>query len=81
VPGKAREATIEVKIGKISLKKPQKKSASMRRASVVLTIIEARGVQTVNEESVLWRLYATWPVESSEDACQVNRVVWLQVVH
>ena len=70
-PAKHREATIEVKIGKIRLKKPQKKDASVPSSSVVLTVIEAKEVNTNGEESVLWRLYTTWPVETFEDACQV----------
>lgn len=70
-PRKDRQATIEVKIGKISLKKPQKKDASIPACSVILTVIEAKEVNPDGEHPVLWRLYTTWPVESFEDACQV----------
>lgn len=68
---KEREATIEVKIGKVVLKKPQKKNTSIPPASVVLTVIEAREASTDEGDALLWRLYTTWPVEGFEDACQV----------
>jgi hypothetical protein len=70
-PRKERDATIEVKAGKVSLRKPQKKSAAIPSTSVVLTCIEAREVSVKGEEPVLWRLYTTWPVETFEDACEV----------
>lgn len=70
-PRKEREADIAIKIGKVSLKKPQKKDVDMSSASVVLTVIEAREVGSDEEEPVLWRLYTTWRVDSFEDACQV----------
>jgi hypothetical protein len=70
-PRKEREATIEVKVGKVSLKRPRKKDISIPSSSIVLTVIEAREVNTDGEEPVLWRLYTTWPVETFEDACQV----------
>ena len=69
--GQKREALIEVKVGKVVLKKPQKKRVSMPRTSVVLTVIEAREAGRDCEDSILWRLYTTWPVESFEEACQV----------
>ena len=70
-PRRERKATIEVKVGKVSLKKPQKKNVSMPSSSVVLTVIEAREVKSSCEEPVLWRLYTTCGVESFEDACQI----------
>jgi len=69
--GQKREATIEVKVGKVLLKKPQKKRVDMPRISVILTVIEAREVDRDCEDSILWRLYTTWPVDSFEEACQV----------
>jgi hypothetical protein len=70
-PRKEREARIEIKIGKVSIKKPQKKDVDLPAASEVLTVIEAREVGCSEDEAVLWRLYTTWPVSSFEDACQV----------
>jgi len=69
-PRKEREATIEVKIGKVRLKKPQKKDVCVPSCSVTLTLIEAKEVNPSGKNPVLWRLYTTWPVESFEDACQ-----------
>jgi hypothetical protein len=69
--GKRREATVEVKIGKVNLKKPQKKNSSIPSTSILLTVIEAKEVNGNSDDSVLWRLYTTWPVASFEDACQV----------
>ena len=68
---KQREATIAVKIGKVKLKKPYKKAAPMPGSSVLLTVIEAREVNTDFEEPILWRLYTTWPVEDFEQALLV----------
>jgi hypothetical protein len=70
-PRKERDAQIEIKIGKVSLKKPQKKDVDLPTSSAVLTVIEAREVGCEEEEGVLWRLYTTWTVSSFEDACQV----------
>lgn len=78
-PRKEREAQIEIKIGKVSLKKPQKKDVDLPKSSAVLTVIEAREVSCDEEEGVLWRLYTTWPVNNFEDACQVvewYRCIW-----
>jgi hypothetical protein len=69
--GQKREAVIEVKAGKIILKRPQKKRVDMLRSSIVLTVIEARETGRDCEDSILWRLYTTWPVDSFEEACQV----------
>lgn len=66
-----REAVIEVKAGKVVLKRPQKKRVSMPRSSVALTVIEAREADRDGEDAILWRLYTTWPVESFEQACQI----------
>ncbi|WP_315818602.1 IS4 family transposase [Paraflavitalea speifideaquila] len=65
---KKREADIAVKIGKVKLKKPHKKAASMPGSSVQLTVIEAREVNTDFADPILWRLYTTWPVEDFEQA-------------
>lgn len=69
--GQKREALIEVKVGKVALKRPHQKRASMPGSSAVLTVIEARESGRTEEDSILWRLYTTWPVENFEDACQV----------
>lgn len=69
--GQKREALIEVKVGKVVLKRPHQKRASISRSSVVLTVIEARESDRTEEDSILWRLYTTWPVETFEEACQV----------
>ena len=68
---KQREATMAVKIGKVKLKKPHKKAASMPKSSVELTVIEAREVNTDFEDPILWRLYTTWPVDNFEQAHMV----------
>lgn len=70
-PAAKREALIAVKKGSVVLKKPQKKNVLMPRASVALTVVEAREVNANCDEPVLWRLYTTLPVESFEQACQV----------
>jgi len=68
---KERTATIQVKVGKVSLKRPQKKSLDLARHSVELTVIEAREINGAEQDPVLWRLYTSWPVETLEDACTV----------
>jgi hypothetical protein len=66
-----REALIEVKTGKVILKKPQMKNVALPGSSVALTVVEAKEVNTNCDEPILWRLYTTLPVESFEQACQV----------
>lgn len=68
---KQRTANIQVKMGKVNLKRPQKKALDLAPNSVELTVIEAREVGSSESDPVLWRLYTTWPVETLEDACQV----------
>lgn len=70
-PAVKREALIEVKIGRVILKKPQKKHILLAKSSVALTVVEAREVNGDCDEPILWRLYTTLPVESFEQACQV----------
>ena len=70
-PRKQREATIAVRIGKLKLKKPHKKTVSIPKSSVELTVIEAREVNTNFEDPILWRLYTTWPVDNFEQAQMV----------
>ena len=70
-PRKERTVDIQVKVGKVNLKRPQRKSLDLARNSIELTVIEAREVNSKESDPVLWRLYTTWPVETLEDACQV----------
>ena len=67
----ARKATIEVRAEKVELLAPKKIKASQ---SLALYIVEAKEIDRdlpQGEQALLWRLWTTHPVESTEAAKQI----------
>jgi len=56
-----RQAEIEVRFIKASVKAPTRNQTT---ASQTLYAIEAREVNSIAKEPVLWRLITNWPIEN-----------------
>lgn len=76
-PGKrgARTATLEVRFGAVTIKRPRHGSDPGASASVCLRLVEVREAQApAGEEPVHWRLLTTHAVEDIEQALRI--VLW-----
>lgn len=76
-PGKrsARTATLEVRFGAVTVKRPRHGSDPDASASICLRLVEVREAQApAGEEPVHWRLLTTHAVEGVEQALQI--VLW-----
>jgi hypothetical protein len=80
-PGdKGREATVELRAGRVSLARPQNIKRSETRDAVKLTLVEAREINApVGKTPLCWHLLTTHPVTNAADAeeiVQLYRLRW-----
>ena len=80
-PGdKGREATVELRAGRVSLARPQNLKRSEARDAVELTLVEAREINApVGKTPLSWHLLTTHSVTSATDAeeiVQLYRLRW-----
>lgn len=70
-----RDATVEIKFGKISLKPPRNQSGWFSITPVTLRVIEVKeiGEPATEEEPIYWVLFTTMPLATFEDACRCVR--------
>jgi hypothetical protein len=72
----AREATFEVRISKVILQCPNRKTWGIRTESLPVYAISTTEITPGIEDPVEWKLLTTCPVENLADACQL--IYWYQ---
>jgi hypothetical protein len=72
----AREATFEVRVTKVRLQCPDRKSWGVDKQSLPVYAISTKEITPEIKDPVEWKLLTTWPVESLSEAVKI--IHWYQ---